>query len=381
MGTINYLKANNGSNYFHIAVFFGHLTIFKKLIDKEDFNVNVADNDVWTILHYSARNGSYELLKYLDDKETDIDPKNKSGWNCLHIPTLCEHWNFCKKLINQHNFNVNLPDNEGWKAFHFSARKGSYQLFSYFLDIGTDIHLKNNSGWNYLHIAALYGHLNIWKALIHKQNFDVNVTDNSGWSALHYSARNGSYELLTYFSDSGNDVYLQTNDGSDCLHIAALCGHLKLCDTLIVIKEFDVNVVSNDGWAILHYTARNGSYELLKYFTDIGIDIDIKTNLVWNCLHIAALYGHLNLCKNLIKNRNFDVQMIDDDGWTALHYSARNGSYELVTCFDEMGTDIYVRNNSGWNCLHIAAFNGNLKLCQTLIEKHKFDVLIPETYG
>ena len=146
MGTINYLKANNGSNYFHIAVFFGHLTIFKKLIDKEDFNVNVADNDVWTILHYSARNGSYELLKYLVDKETDIDPKNKSGWNCLHIPTLCGHLYFCKKLINQHNFNVNLPDNEGWKAFHFSARNGKYQLFSYFLDIGTDIHLKNNSG-------------------------------------------------------------------------------------------------------------------------------------------------------------------------------------------------------------------------------------------
>ena len=321
------------------------------------------------------------MLKYLVDKDIDIDLKNKSGWNCLHIPTFCGHLHFCKKLINQHNFNVNLPDNEGWTALHFSERNGSYQLFSYFLDIRTDIHLKNNSGWNYLHNAALYGHLNLCKALINKQNFDVNVTDNSGWATLHYSARNGSYELLTYFSESGNDIYLQTNDGSNCLHIAALWGHLKLCDTLIVIKEFDVNVVSNDAWAILHYTAINGSYELLKYFTDIGIDIDIKTNLVWNCLHIAALYGYLNLCKNLIENPNFDVQMIDDDGWTALHYSARNGSYELVTYFDEMGTDIYVTNNSAWNFLHIAAFNGHLKLCQTLVEKHKFDVLIPDTYG
>ena len=46
-----------------------------------------------------------------------------------------------------------------------------------------------------------------------------------------------------------------------------------------------------------------------------------------------------------------------------------------------MGTGVYVRNNSGWNCLHVAAFNGHLKLCQTLIEKYQFDVLIPETYG
>ena len=67
--------------------------------------------------------------------------------------------------------------------------------------------------------------------------------------------------------------------------------------------------------------------------------------------------------------------MTDDDGWTALHHSARNGSYELVTYFGEMGTDIYVRNNSAWNCFHIAAFNGHLKLCPTLIEKYKFDEL------
>ena len=122
-----------------------------------------------------------------------------------------------------------------------------------------------------------------------------------------------------------------------------------------------MNVVSNDGWAILHYTSRNSSYELLKYFTDIGVDIDIKNNLVLNCLHIAALYGHLNLWKNLIENPDFDVQMIDDDGWTALHHSARNGSYELVTYFGEIGTDIYVTNNSAWNFLHIEAFNEHLK--------------------
>ena len=43
-----------------------------------------------------------------------------------------------------------------------------------------------------------------------------------GWTALHFSARAGSYELLTYFADTGTDIYLRTNDGSNCLHIAAL---------------------------------------------------------------------------------------------------------------------------------------------------------------
>ena len=346
MGTNVYLKTNDGSNCLHIAALYGHLNLCKKLIDKHKFDLHMADSEGWTALHYSARNGSYELLTYLADKETDFDIKSNSGWNWLHLAALCGHLHLCKKLINRHNFNPYLPDNEGWTAFHFSASNGSYELLSYFFDIGTDIDLKTNSGWNCLHIAALYGHLSLCKALICKLNFDLHINDNDGWTALHYSARNGSYELLTYFADTGTDIYLQTNDGSNCLHVAALWGHLNLCDALIVKKQFDVNIASNDGWTILHYTARNGSYELFKYFTDIGVDIDIKTNLGWNCLHIAALYGHLNLCKKLIENHNFDVHVTDDDGWTALHHSPRSGSYELVTYFTEMGTDIHVKNNS-----------------------------------
>ena len=48
------------------------------------------------------------------------------------------------------------------------------------------------------------------------------MTDNDGWTAIHYSARNGSYELVTYFIDLGNDIHLKTNTGSNCLYIAAL---------------------------------------------------------------------------------------------------------------------------------------------------------------
>ena len=166
----------------------------------------MTDSEGWTALHYSARNRSYELLTYLADKETDFYIKSNSGWNCLHVTTLCRHLHLCKNLINRHNLNACLPDNEGWNAFHFSARSSSYELPSYFVDIGTDIDLKNNSGSNCLHITVLYGHLNLCKALICKLNFNLHINDNSGWTALHYSARNGSYELLTYFANSGNDI-------------------------------------------------------------------------------------------------------------------------------------------------------------------------------
>ena len=81
----------------------------------------MTDSKGWTALHYFARNRSYELLTYLANKETDFYIKSNSGWNCLHL-------HLCKNLINRHNLNACFPDNEGWNAFHFSARNSSYEL-------------------------------------------------------------------------------------------------------------------------------------------------------------------------------------------------------------------------------------------------------------
>ena len=68
---------------------------------------------------------------------------------------------------------------------------------------------------------------------------------------------------------------------------------------------------------------------LFKYFADMGAEIYLKNNNGWNCLHIAALHGHLNLCKIHKKIHNFDIHMVTNDGWTVLHSSVKSGHFEL----------------------------------------------------
>ena len=72
------------------------------------------------------------------------------------------------------------------------------------------------------HIAALCGYLSLCKILEDKRNFDVDMTDIMGWTVLHCSVLYGSYDLFTYFADMVADKYLKDNNGSNCLHIAAL---------------------------------------------------------------------------------------------------------------------------------------------------------------
>ena len=95
----------------------------------------------------------------------------------------------------------------------------------------------------------------------------------------------------------------------------------------------------------------------------MGNVIDLKTDLGWNCLHIAAFYGHLNLCKYRIDQHKILMNLADNDRWRALHISTKNGSYELLNTFHDIGTDIDLRTNDGSNCLHIAALHGHLNLC------------------
>ena len=341
----------------------------------------MPDNEGWTALNFSVRNGSYELVAFPHDLGIDVHLKTKNGLNCLHIAALSGHINLCNTLIRRHNFDIQMPDNVGWKALHFAARNGSVNLFEYLYGMETNANLKSNNGMNYLHIAARYRNLNLCKTLLVKHNFDVQRANNDGWTALHFSAKSGSHKSVAYFHGMGININLKTEIKWNCLHIAALFGHLNLCNTLIRQHNFDVHMPDNLGRTALHFTAINGSVKLVTHFLGLVDNIYIKTKSGQNCLHIVAFYENLKLCSTLISKQNFNVHMLDNYGWTALHFSAGNGSYELILYFYRMGADIKLNTNCGMNCLHIAAQYGHLKLCKTLIDKHNFDVQVIDNNG
>ena len=374
-------KTNNGVTCLHIAAAHGHLNLCKTLKNKYEFNLHVTDDYGWKALHRSALSGSYDLVKFFADNGTDIYLKTREGMNCLHIAAAKAHLNLCKALMKIHNFKGDMADNYGWTALHRSALNGSYDLVKLFAENETDIYLKTREGMNCLHFAASRAHLNLCKALMKKHNFKGDTADNYGWTALHRSAQNGNYDVVKFFADNGTDIFLKMEEGNDCLHIAALNGHLKLCEKLVAEHKFDVNMVDNLGWTALHHSARNGSYELIEFFIKMGADIHLKTNDGQNCFHIAARFEHLNLCKTLIDIHNFDVDMTNSMGWTVLHFSAQSGSHDLIDFFVKKGVNVLLETRAGNNSLHIAASNGHLSLCETLITKYKLDVKMTDNDG
>ena len=346
-GTDIQLKTKDGKNCLHIAAENGHLNLCKTLVEEHNFDVQLADSYGWTALHRSAKKGRYELLQFLTDKGTDIQLKTKNEENCLHIAAENGHLNLCKARIEEYHFDVQETDNDGWTALHKSAGKGSYELFKFLTDKGTDIQLKTKDGQNCLHIAADYGHLNLCKTLIEEHKFDVQESDSYGITALHLSCGSGSYELVRFFANKRTDIELKAKEEQNCLHIAAYKGDLNLCKTLIEEHNFDVQKTDSEGWTALHCSCGGGSYELVTFFANRGTDIKLKTKDGGNCFHLAANERHLNLWKRLIEEHNFDLKETDRNGWATLHYSSKIGSYELIKFFVNKGTDIQLKTKDG----------------------------------
>ena len=63
----------------------------------------------------------------------------------------------------------------------------------------------------------------------------------------------------------------------------------------------------------------------------MGSNIGLNDNFDRNNLHFPALSGNLNLCRTLLDKHKFNVDMADNGGCTALHFSAKNSSYELIS--------------------------------------------------
>ena len=276
------------------------------ILDHHVFDVYTTDDEGWTTLYYSVREGSYESIKNLLAMGTNIKLATKNGKNCLHIAADYGHFNLCTTFISKYSFDVQLPDHSGCTAFHYFAKKGNYELVKFVVDIGIDIINTTDTQKNCLHIAAEYGHLNLYRALTSKHDVDHQLLDHYGWTALHYFAKIGSYELVKAVADMGIDINLKTNNGKNCLHIAADYDHLSLCKSLISKHIIDAQLPDHDGWTALHYFPKKDSYELVKAAADTGIYINLATNNGEDCLHIAADYGHSNLYRMLLSKQNVD---------------------------------------------------------------------------
>jgi len=139
-----------------------------------------------------------------------------------------------------------------------------------------------------------------------------------GMTQLWYYCQKGMTSSVVRMLEMRSiNVEAKGDYGRTCLIIAAQNSHLAIC-RLLVDKGAQLEAKDGIGGTPLHLAACQGHVEIVRLLCDHGADIEARSNGGYRPLHWAAIYGRISVVKELIEERNAEINARSDRGWTAL---------------------------------------------------------------
>ena len=361
-------------------------------------SIDFRTNNKSTLLHYAAHQQSIECMEILLSSGADIRLLNNNNFTVLHSLMYSgierERKDYHSEKLRKYR---NYP---------------SEKLIKYIIDKGVDINARDNHGHTALHMVIYANNDIISIMLLLKFGADITIVNNRKETTLHLMIRyrNNKMQFLKCLCDSffkDIDINSTDIDGNTPLHLEMLFGYAINVQFLLE-KGADPTIYNNKGLlpihnAIFHHTLEFfPKVELLNHITPLNTLTKNGQNVIHLLLDIDGGDFSIDDCeilKNLVFVKNIDVNVIDNDGNTALHllthvlcsndnidiikyhipetkfnYNIQNkigdtplhnalkyvieSIYEYVV-FDEIltifaeRTDVTIRNNKGESCIDL----------------------------
>ncbi|TET39362.1 MAG: ankyrin repeat domain-containing protein [Planctomycetota bacterium] len=101
-------------------------------------DVNVKDNDGFTLLHKAAMLGEKVIAELLINRSANINAKEENGATPLHTAVVVTNSEIVKLLI-ENGADLNSKDENGETPLHWAAREGNYDIALILIEKGADI--------------------------------------------------------------------------------------------------------------------------------------------------------------------------------------------------------------------------------------------------
>ena len=200
--------------------------------------------------------------------------------------------------------------------------------------------------------ACAYGDFDSLKALAEAEGVRtrelLNSPDEKGYHCLQWAGLNNRVSILSYLIDKGVDLNAQDSTGQTALHWAAVRGSLAALETLL----------------------RAGS------------DPTIADSKGYTACHVAAQYGQTAVLYHMYMKWRVDIDVVDAEGRTPLHWAAYKGYSDTIKLLLVVGADYMKQDTEECTPLHWAAIKGNGEACICLLHGGAVDALqVPDASG
>lgn len=200
-----------------------------------------------------------------------------------------------------------------------------------------------------------------------KNGISINEIDEAGWSALHRAVFTNKIEavrLLLSYKDINIEAVLPEDteleitgedswyaDGQTPLHLASFKGYTDIVN-LLLNNNADILALDNvDDAMPIHIAAALGNTKTVMALLDSEAAKDSEVNIVEakddtdvTPLMWATMKNRIPTMVQLIRY-GADLEVKDEDGWTALHFAAAIDSYKAVELLLKAGADANAMDN------------------------------------
>lgn len=135
-------------------------------------------------------------------------------------------------------------------------------------------------------------------------------------------------------------ICIMGNFQSDALHNATIDGDIQKCR--MILRYADVDAKNSHGYAPLHLAAMYGQLEVCHMLISHGADVNSTDNCKFTPLHHAVMGKYINICRLLINN-GADVNAKAKYGYTPLVDAVRDNNIEIYKLLINHSADVHVK--------------------------------------
>ena len=333
-------------------------------------DVNAAENDGTTALHWAAYAGADALVVALLDAGADPNVENRYGMTPLQAAADGGHTVSVIALLDAGaDANAVLP--QGETVLMMAARAGNGVVIEALLDAGVEIEARDNFyGETALIWAAIEDHGEAIQMLAtHGADVDgrsaamdypsrragQSVLGLGEWTPIMYAARENSLAAGKALIDAGADLDLQDPDGATALVIAIINAHYEFANTLIDAGA-DPNIADNEAGMGPLYAA----VDMHRLAVGHGRGSPPPVGLLTAIDTARYLLEHgadpnAKLKKAILTRTHTIGDTALGEGATPLLRAAKSGDIEMIRLLVEYGADPDATMPNGTTALHFAA--------------------------
>ncbi|KAF5011778.1 hypothetical protein FDECE_2145 [Fusarium decemcellulare] len=205
----------------HIATSNGSLDLVKLLLgsgaDFDMVDLEYGESLLYTALGIKDTSQLYKMVQYLVD-EAKV-PVDKLGGQFRYPIIRAAHMTTASpitgtkllKFLIRRKARLNVADNQGRRAIHFTCRSTSIDGIRALVEAGEDINAKDKFGRMPIHFAASNPDEDCMTYLLDMlKEANIDVADQDNWTPLLWAARSGSINTITRLLSRNADIWVRS---------------------------------------------------------------------------------------------------------------------------------------------------------------------------